>query len=394
MSFHDAFEASVTFDPVGDAQAFYLSVPARWVVYLMADADDRPIQLLCVRNLRSSLRRRLGQEAAVAEQPGGLSRRIDYRQIVRRIHWRRVDSTFEADWRYFEAARRVFPQTYRGMVGFRPAWFIHVNPETAFPRFIKTIDLSSRTGILIGPVEDKHAAARLIELAVDCFDLCRYYSILVQAPHGRACAYKEMGKCPAPCDGSISMDQYRRLLAMGIEAIIDPTSLIHEHTQRMSLAAAEMQFESASKIKAFVAQLQMFAAGPFRHARYLSDFKYLSVQRGPRSGTAKLFLITPGAIEPIACLTGLPTDSELIGHVLNRGAQADLVADADLLGVVTHHLFAPQKAAGVLLPMDALDHSSLANAYRQSIKQVSKDDEAAAAEATGEEGLMKEMQSL
>ena len=28
------------------------------------------------------------------------------------------------------------------MIGFRPAWFIHVNPATAFRAYIKTTDLS------------------------------------------------------------------------------------------------------------------------------------------------------------------------------------------------------------------------------------------------------------
>ena len=42
---------------------------------------------------------------------------------------------FEADWVYYETARRVFPQTYRGMVGFRPAWFLQVDPKSSFPRY-------------------------------------------------------------------------------------------------------------------------------------------------------------------------------------------------------------------------------------------------------------------
>src|SRR5207248_5372838 len=127
-------------------------------------AEDRPIQLLCVRNLRSSLKRRLGGTETV-----GPSKRVNYRDLVRRIHWRRVDSAFEADWVYYEAARLLFPRTYQGMVGFRPAWFVHVNPDAYFPRYTNTIDLTTKTGLLIGPVEDKHAAARLIQLAEDAF---------------------------------------------------------------------------------------------------------------------------------------------------------------------------------------------------------------------------------
>src|ERR1700742_2290560 len=106
------FDAWTTFDPHEEAEAFLKRVPAKGAVYLLADEDGRPVQLLCVGNLRQSLKRRL-----IGEEQVGPSRRVNYRDLVRRISWRRIDSPFEADWVYFEAAREVFPQTYRGMVG-------------------------------------------------------------------------------------------------------------------------------------------------------------------------------------------------------------------------------------------------------------------------------------
>ncbi len=164
------FDRNVSFDPGEDFEAFLKNVPARWVVYLLCDASDRPIQLLCVKNFRYSLKRRLGGDETI-----GPTKRVNYREIVRKIYWRRVDSSFEADWLYYECARQTFPSSYRGMVGFRLAWFLHVNPETNFPRYTKTTDLSIRSGMLIGPVEDKHAANRLIEMVEE---LVRSVSVL------------------------------------------------------------------------------------------------------------------------------------------------------------------------------------------------------------------------
>src|SRR5881394_3453159 len=88
------FTFRADFDPAADFEPFRKLVPAKWVVYLMAHADDRPVQLLCVKNLRYSLERRLGVDD---EQQQGPNRRVNYREIVRRIYWRRVDSAFEAD---------------------------------------------------------------------------------------------------------------------------------------------------------------------------------------------------------------------------------------------------------------------------------------------------------
>src|SRR3954471_4950847 len=98
------FDHQLHFVPAADFEAFARQAPAKWVVYLLADADDRPVQLLCVKNLRYSLKRRLGTDEATA----GPSNRVSYRDFVRRVHWRRVDSTFEADWLYLEAARELF----------------------------------------------------------------------------------------------------------------------------------------------------------------------------------------------------------------------------------------------------------------------------------------------
>jgi excinuclease UvrABC nuclease subunit len=376
----------VTFDPTADFEAFLQDVPAKWVIYLLGDEQDRPLQLLCVKNLRASLRRRLGSDEQI-----GPSRRVNYREVVRNIHFRRVDSGFEADWLYYEIARELFPQTYQGMIGFRPAWFVHVNPATAFPRYIKTTDLS-RPGEYIGPLEDKHAAARLIELAQDLFDLCRYYNILVEAPNGKACAYKEMGKCPAPCDGSISIQQYHRLIEWSLRTLVDPADAIRTHRGRMQQAAVELRFETAAKIKAYVEQLSQLGKGAFRHARRLADFLFVSLQHGPRQGNAKLFLITPGTIQHIACvIDDSSRTSELLGCILRAASQhsqgsLDAIG-AERIGIVSHHLFSPKQKHGVFLRLEDVTEPSLA----RSLSELGKRPVEPESEA---EGVLKELQSL
>lgn len=384
------FESHAVFDPAADFDAFLKQVPAKWVVYLLADAEDRPVQLLCVKNLRYSLKRRLGTDEAAG--PAKLSKRVDYRDLVRRIHWRRVDSAFEADWVYYEAARLLFPRTYQGMVGFRPAWFVHVNPDAKFPRYTKTIDLTTKTGLLLGPVEDKHAAARLIQLAEDGFDLCRYYNVLTEAPAGKACAYKEMGRCPAPCDGTISMPQYRRLVQWSAETLVDPEPFRNDQTRRMQQAAAELRFESAAKIKAFIDSLAPLGKGPLRHVRRLADFNFLTFQHGPQEGTAKVFLITPGRIEPILSLIAEPDKPAdvlrpaLAGAAASAGAEMD-AAGAERVGIVAHHLFAAKQTHGVFLPLESIDEKAVAKAFRNLRKQRPEAD-------TEGEGVMKELQAM
>jgi excinuclease UvrABC nuclease subunit len=385
----DIFECSIDFNPAEPMEGFLRSVPAKWVVYLMADAEGRPIQLLCVKNLRASLSRRLGGEEVV-----GPSKKVNYREIVRRIYWRRVDSRFEADVIYLEAARAVFPKTYQGMVGFRPAWFVHVNPDAPFPRYVKTTDLATAGGELYGPVEDKHAAGRLIQLVEDAFDLCRYYNVLVEAPRGKACAYKEMGKCPAPCDGTISMDHYRRLVELSTQALSDPKDLVRQHQARMTQAATELRFESAAKIKAYVEQLSHFGKGAYRHVRRLKDFRFVVLQHGPKPGKVKLFLVTPGRVdEVLGVIADDAKPADLLGPILQ--SEASIAPEAmstpaiERVGVVSHHLFVAKDRHGVFLPLSELDEKTLATGLRELRKQKLADDAEAA-----DEGVIKELQAL
>lgn len=379
------FTHQIDFDPAGDFEAFLKSVPARWVVYLMSDGDGQPIQLLCVRNLRASLKRRLGGEETV-----GPTRKINYRELVRRISWRAVDSVFEADWQYYEHARQLFPDTYGGMSGFRKTWWIHVDPQATHPRYTKTNDPTAGIGRYFGPIEDKHGAGKLVEHIEALFDLCRDYRLLTQAPHGGPCAWKQMGKCVGPCDGTISLEVYRQLIAYSADVLADPHGAIERETQRMHAAAAALAFESAGAIKQYIDQLSRLTKASARRMRPLEQFKYLSVQPGPQPGKAKLFLILPGRIEEVAGLIDAPgLVSDILRQVLARAAEPMGRLDhaaAERMSIVANHLFSPRHG-GVFLPLDELTDRTLAKAWRDLQKQK-------LAPESDDEGITRELQSL
>jgi excinuclease UvrABC nuclease subunit len=302
-----------------------------------------------------------------------------------------VDSSFEADWIYLLAARAIFPESYRGMVGYRPAWFIHVNPRTTYPRYIKTIILSGQTGTYFGPIQDKHAAQKLVHHIENLFDLCRDYTILTQSPHAGPCAWKQMGKCVGPCDGSVSLEAYRDLVQLSADVVADPQPYIEQQRERMQEAAHDLRFETAAKIKQHIEQLEQLRKGPFKHVRKLEEFRFLSLQRGPRAGTAKLFLITPGHIEEVAALIEDPQQvGDLLRYVLDLAEQrhATRVDDigAEAVATVTHHLIST-KDKGIFLRLDELEDRALAKAWRELGKQKGP-------EETDVEGVTKELQAL
>lgn len=371
------FEARVALPPLdagGGSVDWLKGLPAKRAVYLLSDVEDRPVQLLCVGNLRASVRRRL-----LSAEEAGASKRVDYRAIVRFVHYRRVDSDLESDLVYLDAARSLFPGRYSDLIGFRPSVWVHVDPAAAFPRFVRTTDLSPRAGVLLGPVEDLGSAAGLVERMESAFDLCRHHHILVEAPNGKACAYKDMGRCPAPCDGSIGMDPYREMVGYGLRVLLDPADAVRQQELRMKQAAGELRFELAGRIKQYVDELSELRKGPWRHVRRLEDFQFVVLVPGPASGgdgpRVKVFLVTPGMVtEEFGVLGEVAHVGELLRHLLEeaerrRGLGVD-AAGAERMAVVVQHLFRPKRATGVFLPLGDLDERGLRSGLREAGKPV------------------------
>ena len=235
---------AAAFDPAADADAFFAAIPGKWCVALLCDAADRPLQLVCAKNLRAMLRRRLSVPIATPETPATPTKRVDYRDLVRSVRWQRVDSEFEMDLVYIEAARVAFPAHWRRLVPERSAYFVRLDLEHPHPDFTRETGVD-RDGRLFGPFTDKAKADRWADQIRDAFDLCRYRNILAQSPDGRACPYKQMNKCPAPCDGTITLDDYRNRVRGAIDAVTSPGETAGRWTAQMRQHAMDLAFEQA-----------------------------------------------------------------------------------------------------------------------------------------------------
>lgn len=324
------FDHHLKIDPAGAIDEQTLAIPARWCVIMLTDADDRPVQLLCAKNVRALLRRRLSG----ADETEGPSRKIDYRALVRGASWRRVDSTFEMDLIYLKAARTFFPDRWKKIIPQRTALFVSIDETATHPKFQIINDPTKTRGATFGPFTEKSRAERWIEAAQDCFDLCRYHNILVQAPNGRACTYKEISRCLAPCDGSQSMEDYRSLITSSIRSIDDPTDARNSLTNEMKRLAGEMNFEQAGVLKQRLDRLTKFV-GLEPHVRRIEVFRFLSIQPGPKAGSAKLFDVSVGSIKEIAGILDENADVSLLV------SSNDVLAsnfDTELVALAAHHL--------------------------------------------------------
>jgi len=363
---------TVDVGPGIDLEQWRLTVPAKPGCYLLTDVQGTPVLMGTAANMRNVLVHRLTAPPA----DDGPSKRIDYRQVVRRIHYRPAFSRFETDWSYIANARRFHPRQLARLTRKWRGHWVHIDPTQRFPRFTTTNQPTGEAGQYFGPLPTAAAARRVVETLQDLFDLCRYHEILKQTPHGQACAYKEMGKCPAPCDGTVSMDHYhgqladaRQMLVTGIAPWID------EAKRRMAAASAALDFESAGRIKERIEEAAGLTGETFAALRPMPDHRYLLIAPGSRKHHARAFLARPDGVAFLGEIVKRDRDRQIdwlfeqVLTLLNRPIAGRL----DGVGLMSWYLLRADKERLAWL---AADHATDAQRIAATIDELWRVEEA------------------
>ena len=250
-------------------------------------------------------------------------------------------------------ARAIWPEDYQRLLSWRGACFIHVNPHERFPHFARTTELAGKGGQNIGPFGGTKAAERFISAVQEAFDLCRDVRCLRQSPNGKRCSYGQMGRCLCPCDGTISMEQYRKAIAKAADfAAGDRQAMRNDIQQSMKQSAVQLQFEKASALKAKLERLSELDKPEYQHLAALEDFHFLIVQPGPSSRKAGAFFADSGKIHALGLLDypQLPQLAELLPKMRQLVEQADLSNPCKWsVGLVSRYLYSSPQRRGLIL---------------------------------------------
>ncbi|MFA6133535.1 MAG: hypothetical protein WC869_05915 [Phycisphaerae bacterium] len=362
------FDGELAVAPPMDEEQLAL-VPARRGVFLLLAEGGEPLILTTAADIRSRLRSRL-----TAPDPGqGRKKTADLRAITARILWKLTDSHFETDWRYLELARTIWPSAFARLIPWKGGWFVHVDPSARFPHFEKTNDASTAGGRCVGPFPSGRAAQRFIDSLADAFDLCRDSRCLARAPHGQPCPYLQMGKCLGACNGTISMEEYRAVIAAAADFAAGRREAFREQlTSRMKGAAGELAFEKAAALKARIGRLSEFDAQAYEQAAPLEDFRFVCIQRGPSRKAAKAFWVSGGGIVE-AGTVGFPLVGQPLQELLDRmkqlacSALGPPKAERWTVSLAASYLFSSPQRRGLLLRWRAdMDVAELAGAIEKS----------------------------
>ncbi len=336
--------------PLTDEQI--AEVPAKRGVFLLAAEDDQPILLTTAASLRARLRGRLDEK-----DPDEKKRSADLRAVTRSVHWKLAPSHFEMDLVYLRIARRLWPDRYAKMLNWKPAWFVHVRPEDDDPHFTRTRDPFARRGRVLGPFESGRSAEKFIDVIQDAFDLCRDVQCLRRSPHAPRCAYGQMDRCLCPCDGTVTMEAYRRAVTDAAEfAAGNRREHLAGLREAMKTEAAALRFERASAIKTRLERLAALDAPAYAWVAPIESFRFLLFQRSGSRRAVRLFLVDRGTVLPTPTLK-YPFDIRQLQRRFDRMAR--LVAgrarrrqdptDTWRVGLAARALFAEAAQGGVAL---------------------------------------------
>ena len=349
-------------------------LPSHGGVYAFADISGDVVQLSAAENLRRAVTFRLYPPEDATKRP-----RTDLLAITHRVWWKPTRSQFETFLEFHHIAYHLYPGRHRKMCAFGPSWFAGINLDDRFPRWLAGNDPFAGESACVGPFATRRKCEEFVKQIEDLFSLCRYHNILEQTPQGEACAYFEMQRCPAPCDGTIPFDQYRKALAGSIDFVLGAKEPLRARLRRqMKTASDDLDFERANRDKQDLDTAEALATLLARVHRRAGDFRYLIVQRAGGRTWVKAFVVNQGDIQQTEPAK-LKELEDVAPQWLERAGQAAAPASADStfaaerIWLISHFLQKRDRTPGLFIHHSELpDALGLADLVRRTFSPKAK----------------------
>ncbi|OQX72016.1 MAG: excinuclease ABC subunit C [Candidatus Cloacimonas sp. 4484_275] len=174
--------------------------------------------------------------------------------------------------------------------------FIKISLKEPFPKIEVTRDKKRDGAAYFGPFTDVKAIRKTMRMLEWIFP---HRTCNRKIPSGkpvfkRACMNYQMGKCPAPCIGKISEEDYRRIIFNVIRFLKGKNKeVLAQLQEEMKQKSAKLQFEEAAKIRDRINDIRKIT---FSQNMYFTDDKNRDVigiyQEGKKAAVAILKILS------------------------------------------------------------------------------------------------------
>ncbi len=262
-------------------------VPAAPGVYLFRDGRDRPLYIGTSGNLATRVR---GYFTA-AETRSRISEMLAAAERVEAIV---CAHSLEAEVRELRLiAAHKPPYNRRSKFPERVTW-LKLTDEP-YPRLSMVRLLREDTACYLGPFSSRRSAELAMAAVHDAVPLRRCSPRLSTRRTTPACALAELGRCPAPCEHRVSVDEYGWHAGAFRQAVTgDPGPLLERLLERIGKLAAQHRFEDAAAVRARLATF-LRAAIRMQRLRSLTSIGELVAAR-PQCGGWELSVVRHGRL--------------------------------------------------------------------------------------------------
>lgn len=236
-------EHSALFDPGSETDlSAFPSSPAVFALFPEEKPGVSPQPYLShTRDLRRRLQRLLSAPAAA-------SRRLNLREVARRIDYQPVGSNFEAQWLLFLLSRLYDPLHFRRRLRLKPPALVKINLRNRFPRCYPARRILRDGALYYGPFPSSAAAERFTSEFLDLFKIRRCTPDLNPDPSHPGCIYSQMRMCLAPCFKGCTDEEYGRELDRVMRFLgSEGATLLRELEAERSQASENLEFERAAR---------------------------------------------------------------------------------------------------------------------------------------------------
>ena len=132
--------------------------------------------------------------------------------------------------------------------------YLKITLQEEFPRMIMTREKQHDDSRYYGPYADVTALKSIIRLLTDLFPIrtCKDFRV-----GKRPCLNRDLGRCLAPCTGEVDREDYLEMIRQVIAFLEGETaSLIRQLESEMQVAAQNLEFETASRLRDTLAAIR------------------------------------------------------------------------------------------------------------------------------------------
>lgn len=239
--------------------------------------------------------------------PDTRRRVADLVRATAEVQWTTTPTPLEAEIRELRAIHAHRPRFNRRST--RPERSVHLAmTDEAFPR-LSLVKTPGRGHLwTLGPLPDRATAECVAESVAAASGLRTCTTRLRRRQDHPSCALKDLGRCAAPCDGTVDAEAYTGIVDAAHDHLEDPGPLLAGLETRMRAAAADERYERAREVRE---QLHTTARAVWAVRRHdaLRAVPRLVARARCASGT-EVVLVRGGALVGTAVLAGDAPDAQ------------------------------------------------------------------------------------